>query len=87
MAKLNITKTQARNHVIMLEELGVIERVFKTIPTACGPVPNCMYIKLNPDVLEKLTFPEDNSIPKNIGNSLYKKADVSAKINTPVNKI
>ena len=66
--KFCISKNQARDAVIFLEQKGVIKRHFRTVQTLNGPLPNVMYIELIPAVLKKLTFPdnEEGGIQKKI---------------------
>lgn len=57
MEKFNISKKQARDALIFLEDLGVVKRHFKNIVVAGLPLSNVMFLELIPDVLENLTFP------------------------------
>ena len=57
MEKFNISKKQARDALIFLEDLGVVKRHFKNIVVAGLSLSNVMFLELVPDVLEKLTFP------------------------------
>ncbi len=70
---MNISKNQARDAVVFLEELGVIKRIFRTIDTPNGRINNVMFIALNADVLEKLTYPQgaaNNTVVQNEINVL-----------------
>lgn len=55
--KFNISKNQARDAIVFLEELGVIKRHFKSLSTPTGTIANVMFIELVPSVLEALTYP------------------------------
>lgn len=101
MQKLNITHDQARNHVIALENLGVIKREFRTISSIAGPLPNVMYIWLDPDVLERLTYPDrdnsstvsepisdifDRGVCKNTDTPIKKRTEGTNKKNIPISE-
>ena len=58
--KFNCSQKQAREALIFLEDLKVINRVFRTIEVGDVKVGNVMFIELDPEVLYKLTFIEDN---------------------------
>lgn len=48
---------QIREALIRLEEKGVLERVFRTVKTKKGKIPNVMFIKLHVSPLVKICFP------------------------------
>lgn len=56
--QFGITKRDTTNAVVELEKLGVIRRVFRTVERGGHPVPNVLFIELDVDVLESLTYPE-----------------------------
>ena len=86
--KFCISKNQARDAILFLEDKGVIKRHFRTVQTLNGPLPNVMYIELIPAVLKKLTFPDNDEggIQKKIDTPLDNYSDPSAKKETPPNK-
>ncbi len=51
---LGFTKDQARDALEILEELGIAERVFRTIEIGGVPVPNILFIKYNHKKLSEL---------------------------------
>ena len=55
--KFGLSIKQCRDALIFLENLGVVKRVFRTVKTDSGPIPNVMYISLDPKVLRELTYP------------------------------
>lgn len=61
MDKFNISKRQARDALILLEELGVVNRIFKDICVAGTTLANVMFLELVPSVLKELTFPSTTS--------------------------
>lgn len=53
----NVSKRQVTDAVILLEDLGVIKRDFRTIERNGQRYNNVLYIQLNPDRLRDLTYP------------------------------
>lgn len=58
--QFGISKRDATNAVVALEKLGVVTRVFRTLELNGQTVPNVLFLALHVDVLERLTFPEEN---------------------------
>lgn len=56
--QFGITKRDATNAVVELEKLGVVTRVFRTIKAGGQLIPNVLFLDLDVDVLEELTYPE-----------------------------
>lgn len=85
--KFNVSKKQARDAIVFLEEIGVIVRHFRTITTATGPLPNVMFLELIPSVLKDLTYPQsEGGIYKNVDTPLQKNRDIPTKKHTGVNE-
>lgn len=57
--QFGITKRDATNAVVELEKLGVVRRVFRTLTVNGQSIPNVLFIALDVDTLERLTFPEE----------------------------
>lgn len=57
--QFGITKRDATNAVVELEKLGVIRRVLRTIEQGGHLVSNVLFLELDVDVLEALTYPEN----------------------------
>lgn len=74
MDKFNISKKQARDAIVTLEDLGVIKRHFKNITISGISLSNVMFIELIPDVLRMLTYPSINQNNPD-GEDPYKKID------------
>lgn len=55
--KFNISEKQARDAIILLENIGVVKRHFRTIDTVGGKISNVMFLELDPDVLYAITYP------------------------------
>lgn len=86
--KFNVSTKQAREALIVLEQLGVVKRVFKTISTAGGACPNVMFLELFPETLLRLTFPKNDSddvFPEDNTSSPEGK-DVFIKKETPLSE-
>lgn len=56
--QFGITKRDTTNAVVELEKLGVIRRVFRTVEKGGHLVSNVLFLELNVDVLEALTYPK-----------------------------
>lgn len=56
--QFGISKRDATNAVIELEKMGVIRRVFRTLEIGGQLVPNILFLDLDVEVLERLTYPE-----------------------------
>ena len=67
--QFGLTKRDVTNAVIELEKLGVIQRVFRTIEKGGRLIPNVLFLSLDVDVLERLTYPEtqENHAPEKPG--------------------
>lgn len=57
--QFGITKRDTTNAIVELEKIGVIRRVFRTIEKGGHLVSNVLFLDLNVDVLEMLTYPEN----------------------------
>lgn len=57
--QFGISKRDATNAVVALEKLGVVKRVFRTLETNGQSVPNVLFLSLDVEVLERLTYPEE----------------------------
>lgn len=90
MEKFNISKKQARDALIFLEDIGVVKRHFKNIVVAGLPLSNVMFLELVPDVLEKLTFPSgqffDQGGNKNVTTPFPKSDEGITQTGTPPNE-
>ncbi len=85
MDKFGISKKQAYEALVVLEELGVIQRHFRTITTSTGiKSSNVMYIELIPDVLMSLTYPDADPIDKNVNSSLPVGDDLYPNMSSPL---
>lgn len=57
--QFGITKRDATNAIVALEKLGVIKRHFRKLEVGGMTLSNVLFIELIPDVLERITFPEE----------------------------
>lgn len=53
-----ISKREATNAVVRLEQLGVVKRVFRTLTVNDVVTSNVLFLELNPMRLKELTYPE-----------------------------
>lgn len=60
--RYGISKQQATNAILYLEKIGVIKRVFRTLTTYGGKLPNVLFIELNVERLIEITYPSDTRI-------------------------
>ena len=71
MSRYGISKKQAYEALVVLEELGVVKRHFRTVTTSGGNrMGNVMFLELIPEVLMKLTYPDEDPIAKKVNSSL-----------------
>ena len=77
MHKLNLSRDQVHSALVFLEELRVIKRHFRNIPSSVGMLSNVMFIELMPCELISLTYPLGKPEPK-------KKENTSSEISTEV---
>lgn len=57
--QFGITKRDATNAVVELEKLGVVRRVFRTLNAEGISIPNVLFLELDADALERLTYPAE----------------------------
>lgn len=57
--QFGFTKRQAKDAIVVLENLGVIKRIFRTVSTAGVLANNVMYLELIPERLMELTYPDE----------------------------
>lgn len=60
------TKKQAKDSLTLLEKMGLIERIVKTIKMGELSVPNCLFIKLNVDAVRKISFLSQEQLCENL---------------------
>ena len=53
-----ISKRQAKDAVVRLEELGAVRRIFRNVECATGVMGNVMFIAIDPARIFELTYPE-----------------------------
>lgn len=53
--QFGFSKRQAREAMIRLEELHLLKRVFRTIPSNNGPLSNVLFIELNAEAVKHIT--------------------------------
>ncbi|MEH7122083.1 DnaD domain protein [Bacillus sp. JJ1773] len=60
--QFGLTMKQAKETLVRLENKNVIKRVFRTVDTTQGRLPNIMFIELNIRGLVEITFPESTDV-------------------------
>lgn len=86
--QFGISKRDATNAVVELEKLRVVRRVFRTLEISGRLVPNVLFLDLDVEVLEKLTYPEQQGgRPQKKKGSLSEKGEVSPKWGRGVTEI
>ena len=55
-----LSKRQAKDAVVRLEELGAIRRVFRNVDYGAGTMGNVMFIAIEPARIFELTYPEQS---------------------------
>ena len=60
----NVSRHQVYDALVLLEGIGVVTRVFKTINTGMGAMNNVMFLSVNPDKLCEITFIDTDAEPK-----------------------
>lgn len=73
--QFGLTEKQSREALIRLEEIGVLQRVFRTIETESGKVPNVMFLELDSDKVLELTFPERKDVLPKKETGVYKEGN------------
>ncbi|MGO5413718.1 hypothetical protein [Slackia isoflavoniconvertens] len=53
-----ISKRQAKDAVVRLEEIGAVKRVFRNVECSTGLMGNVMFIAISPERICELTYPE-----------------------------
>lgn len=68
----NVSRKQVYTALLLLEKIGVIQRVFKSVDTEFGTIHNVMFLIINPEKLYEISF------TKNISkNDVCRKCDVN----------
>ncbi len=58
-----ISKRQAKDAVVRLEELGAVKRIFRNVECGAGMMGNVMFIAIEPKRIAELTYPEQSTCP------------------------
>ena len=58
-----ISKRQAKDAVVRLEELGAVKRIFRNVECGAGMMGNVMFIAIDPKRIAELTYPEQSTCP------------------------
>lgn len=60
--QFGFSSKQIREALIRLENKGVLTRVFKTVDSPIGKLPNTMFIELHPSEIVKTCFPQSKEV-------------------------
>ena len=82
-----ISKRQAKDAVVRLEELGAIRRVFRNIESSAGTMGNVMFIAISPKRVYELTYPESDAAPDPMTEKRHSYDGAVAKADAPMAKI
>ena len=70
-----VSKGQATDAVVLLEKIGVVQRVFRTVSRNGTLFNNVLFLRLNPDRLRELTFPRCQKAAEQDDSCCQKAAD------------
>lgn len=76
--QFGISKRDATNAVVELEKLGVVKRIFKTLSADGISIPNVLFLELDADVLERLTYPPEPKATE-AEDAVETESDISAR--------
>lgn len=62
VVQFGFSEKQIRESLKRLEDKSIVERVFRTVNSASGKLPNTMFIKLNVQKIKELTFPQSKEV-------------------------
>lgn len=85
--QFGITKRDATNAIVELEKLGVVNRVFRTQQINGQRFSNVLFLKLDVDVLEMLTYPNQAEQASPEARGYYPPERVSPKMGRGITKI
>lgn len=81
-----ISKRQAKDAVVRLEELGAVWRVFRNVESVAGTMGNVMFIAIDPERIYELTYPEPATGPDPMAENRHSYDEDGAENNTPMTK-
>lgn len=82
-----ISKRQAKDAVVRLEELGAVRRVFRNVESSAGTMGNVMFVAISPERIYELTYPETVSTPDPMTEKRHSYDSATATADTPMAKI
>lgn len=81
-----ISKRQAKDAVVRLEELGAVRRVFRNVESVAGTMGNVMFIAIDPERIYELTYPEPATGPDPMAENRHSYDEGSVSDGTPMTK-
>jgi DnaD/phage-associated family protein len=85
--QFGLTMKQAKETLVRLEQKNVIKRVFRTVNTPQGRLPNIMFIELIVDGLIDITYPKGTDVCTKKDGYQYKKGRMSIQERTDITEI
>lgn len=77
--QFGFSKRDATNAIVELEKTGVVKRVFRTLQAGGQQIPNVLFLDLNVEVLERLTYPDKMQEPDEKSRCPPNRIEVSLK--------
>lgn len=77
--QFGFSKRDATNAIVELEKAGVIKRVFRTLQAGGQQIPNVLFLDLNVETLERLTYPDNMQRPDEKSRCPPNRIEVSPK--------
>ena len=82
--QFGFSEKQIREALKRLEEKGVASRVFRTVDSSMGKLPNTMFIELHPSEIVKTCFPKGKDVLTKRETPIAKKGNTITKITTEI---
>ena len=79
-----ISKRQAKDAVVRLEELGAVKRIFRNVECGSGMMGNVMFIAIDPKRIAELTYPEQNPCPDPMAKKRHRYDGENITAGTPM---
>lgn len=79
-----ISKRQAKDAVVRLEELGAVKRIFRNVECRAGMMGNVMFIAIDPKRIAELTYPEQNPCPDPMAKKRHSYDGENIAVGTPM---
>ena len=81
-----LSKRQAKDAVVRLEELGAVRRVFRNVDCGAGMMGNVMFIAIDPAQVLELTYPDQSDDLDPMAKKRHRYDGGDAKSDTPMSE-